>query len=139
MAARDVQIGGRLVTARRELGGALILPLRIGQRRVCRSELGLGGLHRGFVLRLLQHEQNLPGLDVAALRGRLVLDKGGNARHDLDGLDRLHMPDKARYRRDVLDTRRGHDDRGRRLIRRLLAEATARRQYHGKDKGAGKY
>ena len=135
---RDVQIGGRLVTSRRELSGALILPLRIGQRRICRSELRLGGLHRGLVLRLLQHEQNLPGLDVAALRGRLVLDKGGNAGHDLDGLDRLHMPDKARYRRDVFDMRRGHDDRGRRLVRRLLAEPVSSRKCHGQRHGAGK-
>ncbi len=108
--------------------------LGLFERRLCPRQVGLGRVHRGDILRLLDLEQQLALLDQVAILEKHLLEKAFDPCSQLDGLDRGDIAGELQIVGDrFLDGfGHGHLRRRRRHIG-VLFLARAREQRDGED------
>jgi hypothetical protein len=86
----------------------------IGFVRLRARDLGQPLVDRRLIGRLLDHEQQVAGLDLLALLEQSLLQEAGHAGPQLDFVDRLDPADELVLVGDVAGFDRGHGDRRRR-------------------------
>jgi hypothetical protein len=116
---RLIEIGTRAGLPIVELLAPLQRQLRVAQRRLGARLLRFGLLQRGFILRRLDREQQIVGLDVLSFGERDLLEEALHARAHVDLLNGLDTPDELEVLRDVLEAH-CHDRHGRRRPRGRL-------------------